>query len=711
MFKDSNFDVLEFIPPANGMNRNISKDILPNNFAYVFENVLSIPVGETSVRYGTRLINQLLDILNYNYTLEAFPFQKTNGGEQIVCYFQYFVNYIGATNTSVLDADKFFFTPNDDPDFFIEEDTYIKIEYSSSQGLNTVSTSIKNVEVQLNGDIAITLKSELFPSDAEIESFSFSRGKIQVYDIEAQDFVAGIEKSNLHVGVVPRSVTYLSELLICNGVDRNLKWDGTTLEEIYDFVKEQALSFNRIDDTHFTFTSNAAFDITKYQNENNIQLIVDGASYFFVVVNIEINEGLITITTDEDLPEFNGQSRIELFYKDYPPAFSFMHVAHDRIFALPPGSVNLQYRNSQDALRVYYTYRVNSLTNWFNENTKTVPSIDISAKHEVPDNLEAIISLNEYIAFCGRKRTQVWIGKDPSSVDDFQFSSLIPEGIFHGNLIIGLPNDTYFISPNGTKSFGTLNIARQFASTSVDAVDPLVRKFVESSNQDNYSYRLCRSFKYNFGSFCGFKIGLNSVLIGVYSTNIYSWSLFSGDFKFSSTFLSTLNNSLYLFIDNKIYQYADSISGVPVYGDDNGQNFINFIWSLPTTQLKGRKFSNNYYELDVSYSSDILVNKKSNIAIPIDGDIPENFSFDSPYSFQIRGDLFETIPLLEKGEPDPNSPLPEDRGMRLDTPYERIIERFKFISSKFLVTIFGQTQDGPLSFKKLKLFGRIEKGR
>lgn len=709
MFKDSNFDVLEFTPPSNGMNRNISKDILPNNFAYVFENVLSVPLGETSVRYGTRVIDELLDKLNYNSTLEAFPFQKPGGGEQIVCYFQHFKNYVGATNVTVLSADSFFFTPNNDQNFFIEADTFIKIEYSSSQGLNTVSVLIKSIEVLLNDDISITLKTEIFPPDSEIESFSFSKGKIQVYDLDSQALVPDIEKDDLHAGVVPRAVTYLSELLICNGVDRNLKWNGTSLEEVFDFVKEQALAFNRVDDTHFTFTSNAAFDITKYQNENTIQLIVDGGSFLLTVSDVSVNEGLITLTTEEDLPDFDGQSRMELFYKDYPPAFSFMHVAHDRIFALPPGPVSLKYRNSQDALRFYYTYRVKSLTNWFNENTKTVPSIDISSKHEVPDNLEAIISLNEYIAFVGRKRTQVWIGQDPSNVEGFQFSTLIPEGIFHGNLSVGLPNDAYFISQNGTKSFGTLNVARQFASTSVDAVDPLVRNFVESASQDNYAYRACRSFKYNSGSFCGFKIGFNPVLIGVYSTNIYSWSLFSGDFKFSSTFLSTLNNSLYLFVENIVYQYADPVAAPPVYGDDNGNNFINFIWSLPATELKGRKFSNNYYELDVSYSSNVFVNKENNVSISIEGDVLESFSIDSRFSFQSRGDLLETISLLEKAEPDPNSPLLEDEGMRLSASYERIMERFKFISSKFLVTISGQTKNGPLSFKKLKLLGKIER--
>ena len=711
MFQDSNYNILEFLPPANGMNRNISKDVLPINFAYVFENVLSVPLGETQVRYGTKKVIDLpFENIDYNI-LEAFPFQKTNGDKQIVAYLSYFKLYVGAANINVIDQDQFSFTPNNQIDFF-EEDTPIKIEYNSDQGVVTTSSIIKTVNFENNGDIRIVLKSSVLKENANISSFYFSKGKIVIYDFATNSLVPNVGVDNLHAGVVPRSVTYLAHLLICNGIDRNYSWDGITFKEVFDFVKEQATNFNRIDATHFSFLSNNSFDITKYQNNAIIQLIVDGAISTLSVANVAVNGNTINVTTAENLPAFTGQNRIELFYKDYPPSFSFMHVAHDRIWGLPPGAVSLNYRNPKDALRVYYSYRVNTLTNWFNENTKTVPSIDISAKHEVPDNLEAIISVNGFMAFMGRKKTQVWSGQDPSNVQSpvaFNFSSLLSIGIVHGNLFVELPNDTYFVSQNGILSFGTLNVARQFAATSVDAVDPLVRKYVVSTTEHNEAYRACRAFKYNSGSFCGFKIGFNSSLIGIYSSNIYSWSLFSGDFKFSSTFLTTLDNALYLFIDDIIYQYADGVGTSPVYGDTDGESFINFIWSFPTTQLKGRRFANNYYEIDLTYPSSFVINEENNISISIDGDVRETFSLEQEYSFKPRGDLFDTIPLLDKSVPDPNNPDENDIGMRLDVPYSRTLERFKFVSSKFLVTIFGQTKDGLIRFNRLKLFGKLER--
>ena len=459
MFAESNYDVLDFLPPANGLNRNIGKDVLPANFAYVFENVLPVPLGETQVRYGTReIIRTLIPDVSYSI-LEAFPFQKTNGAKQFVIYLQYFKPYPNPTQIIRLAADRFSFTSNGEPDFF-EADTLIQIQYNAGQGVTTTSGYIKTVTIQ-NTTLTITLKESLLPDAAVIESFAFSKGRIVVYNFATNAILPDVGVDTLHVGVVPRSVTYLNTVLICNGVDPLYSWNGTTFERVYDFVKEQAQTFNRVSPKRFSFTTNASFDIAKYQDNVAIQLNVNALSTVLTVSSISKSGDTVTIVTVEDLPAFTGRDRLELFYKDYPPAFSYLHVAHDRIWALAPGAVGLSYRTPSQALRVYYTYRTRSLTNWFNENTKTVPGIDISAKHEVPDNLEAILSIGGYMAFVGRQKTQVWTGQDPVNPDSpvvFAFSSLLPVGIAHGNLFVELPNDTYFLSQNGVFSFGTLKI-------------------------------------------------------------------------------------------------------------------------------------------------------------------------------------------------------------------------------------------------------------
>jgi hypothetical protein len=810
MFQDSNFDMLEFYPPSQGMNRNISKDTLPQVFAYQFENLLSEPVNEAKVRFGNNQITDVPLINNLDYEiLGAFDFHKANGEEQIALYIRYFQDYNNASNLLALSNDSFSFTQLQNQS--LEIDVPIKITYRSPSGLTTTKGIIKSIEDNLFGGKTLTLRDGILQENLnpgffiqinhttltrvadnrisfspkpngsfnssfnpathpgvrirlnidgnvtthaiqsfdatnpvsffittalndipafntnvntvvlsyesfvpEIISFAISNGRIVIYDANTKSLIPNVGIDNLHVGVVPGSITFVGYLALYNGVDRNYKWDGTTFEEIYDFVKEQAAAFNRIDATHFSFTGNAAFDITKYQNNAVVRLVVNGATSTLDITNVAVAGNTVTLTTQQNVPVFTGQNRVELFYKDYPPPFSYMHVAHDRIWALGPGASGIKYRDPEYALRVYYSYRTNTITDWFNENTKTVPSIDISSKHDVYDNLEAIKSYNGLLVFLGRKKSQVWSGEDPinlQSPNAFSFAGLFPIGIANGSLIIELPNDTYFVSEGGEiSSFGTLNVARQFATTSVDAVNPLARKYVASIMEDNQAYRACRSFKYNAGAFCGFKIGFNPVLIGLYSVNIYSWSLFSGDFTFASTFLSTLDDGLYLFIDEFIFQYADGISTPPFYADRGGRDAIKWIWTPSLIEFQGRKFANNYYYIELSYPSSFALDTNNNIAISIDGDVRETFSLESDYPSQLRGDIFETVPLLSQAAPDPNDPDASEFGLRFDSPYERVFERLKFVSSKFGITLSGQTRDGLVRFKKLKLYGKIERG-
>lgn len=712
MFKDSNFDVLEFLPPFNGMNQNISRDILPSNFAYLFENLIPIPAGAAKPRFGT--FTSISDpFLNVRYSImKAFSFPKRNGLQQIVFYLSYFKKYLGGSNFTIDDRETFSFTPPSSNADFLEKDTEVRIRYNYGGGDTLQRGDIQNISYNDDGSISIKLKTPFFNENAEILEFFTSKGRIVIFDEEADEIINNQGVDNLHVGVVPYGEFFLTNLLLCNGIDPIYKWDGVNFERVFDFVKEQAISFNRIDDTHFSFTVTKAFIIEKYSLGSNIKLSIDELSSNFIISSISKNEDLVTIGVEENLPEFGGNNAIELFYTDYPPPFSFLKVINDRIFALPPGPVSLNYRNVDDCLRVYYTYQTNSLSNWFNENTKTVPSINVAAKHGILDNLEAISSFNGLTLFIGRQKTQVWSGQDPSDVQSenpFIFNSILPVGIVHGSLLNELANDIYFVSNNGILSFGTLNIAQQFAATSIDAVDPLVKQYVSSILEDDQNYRNCHSFKYDAGNFLGFRIGKNPVLIGFYTTNIYAWGLFSGDFQFSTGFLINLDGSLSLFINEKVYNYADGIKSIKVNGDRDSEKPIKFFWSFIGTKFKGKKFNNKFYELNIDYSSTFAVSDENKLSILISGDVPETFLFQDDYELAIRGDPFDTIALIPEGSPDPKLTYNYDIGMRFNIPYERKIERFKFIASDFYITIFGRIVEGDLSLKKLRLFGTVEK--
>lgn len=607
-------------------------------------------------------------------------------------------------------------------DLFYEDGQKIKLVVNATTYDLTIATGGINHSVP--GELTFTFDETTVPnftgsdtvtfsyesSTPEVTNISNSVGIIKIRDIDTNQLLNGPNQSltNLSVACLPRGEFFGRKYWICNGVDPIMTWDGTTLEIYKEYVKEAfAQTFVRVDNTHFTFVASAGFVIGKYQNNNTIQLKVNGTTSNLTVSNVSQTGSTVTITTSTNLPAFTGTDRIELLYADKPPTFSFMKSINGRLWCLGPGAVSLGYRNPEEALKVYYSYLTFNLQTpfrFFNETTKTVPSDDISARHGEADNLEAIVNVNGYTAFMGRQKTQIFSGVDPinlQAANAFVWVSTLPVGMFHGDLIVELANDATFVSQNGFLSFSTLNVAKQFAASSQDNLDKLARTYINSIDS-NIKYRACRSFKYQFGSFGGFKIGYNDAIVSMYDTKFYDWRILSGDFSAATHFLSTLDEALYLYIGNKIYQYGDGIYGAESYGDQGGSSYISFSDTKFITR-KGR-WANKFCEIDSDYSSSVVVNKNNVISLYVKGDLRESFITQKIYDFPFRGDLLGTI-LVDEGA-DHN---PDDLGLRFDYPFTKNVSRFKFTSSTFLVSLIGRTKNGPINFKKVRLFGVQER--
>jgi hypothetical protein len=673
------------------------------------------------VRYGTRRLEGMTLEPDASI-LEAFPFVKPNGDKQAVLYTQTFVQDETADNFVVLNPQSLQFDTAHAAAF--EVDTPVKIEYTHTGDTTLYSAIVRKTTI--GQTVTLTVQNNSFPVPIEgvtINRLFYSRGSLFVYDFQTKSLSAPL-KRGLSVGCVPRSVTFLNKLLICNGVDKVLIWDGEILSEMVDFVKEEAAEeFARVDDRTFSFRLKrhyvSLFDITNYEHHNQIHLSIQGAVNRTSVNTIAVAEDWVTITTNDILPAF--ASPVVLFYRDWPPAFSFLLVAHNRLWALGAGAVGLNYRDPDQALRVYFSYHSNTVTGWFNPETKTVPSINLAEGHGSPDNLEAIAFVSDRLVFMGRHKTQVWTGSEPlgGAVDPtkpiLHFSSLLPVGIVHGNLLVNLANEIAFVSSQGILSFSTLNIARQFAATPNDKVDPLVRQFVRSTTDSNQAYRACRSFQYPSGAFCGFKIGFNKVLVSLYATNLYAWTLFSGDFERAQSFLSDLDQSLYLLIGNELYTYADGngtgADSSPVYGDNNGKDLISFVWTLPVIHFPGKRFANKRYEMTCESSSSFVLGEENNLSLMIRGDYPKTFEIQGESWLPFKGDSLGEAPFVNPANvgPNPNDPNAQALGFRLDEPYAFLKSRLKFISSRFTLTVTGSTRGGPLVFKKIRLFGIVER--
>ncbi len=584
---------------------------------------------------------------------------------------------------------------------------------SSVVGQITFTTVGTPIPAFVGGDVRVLSYESHTP---ELTTISNSVGYIKILDVATGALLPGGGQTitNLSVACVPRAEFFAQKLWIHNGVDPVMTWDGVALSIYSEYVKDFANTFNRLNNNNFSFVTNATFNIAKYQNNNSIQLVINGVTFTTTVTNVVQAGTTITVTTATVLPAFPGQN-INLFYSDKPPAFSYMKAARNRLWALGPGAAGLNYRLPAEALKFYYSYTpYDPITpfRFFNENTKTVPSEDVSATHGVSDNFEAIISISGYIAFIGRQRTQLWQGNDPvipdNSPNAFMWATTLPVGVYHGNLIVELANDAYFMSQNGFMSFSTLNIAKQFAASSAPEMNKLAMEYLNTIDS-NIDYRACRAFKYKGGAFCGFKIGQNNIIISRYNTSLYWWCVFSGDFGKASTFLSALNGGLYLSIDDKIYLYADSVSSSsPVYGDRNGNDAINFIETKYVNNLKNR-YANKRYHIQADYSSNLIINPGNTINLYIRGDLRDSFILQDLYEFPVRGDVLGTINLVSGEGLDPNNPDNTSLGLRLDSPSHTRKGRLKFLSSQFSVNLVGRTKNGPFSLKEIRLFGLIER--
>lgn len=705
MFKESDYDIIPLVPPTSGMNQNISEKILPSKFCYYLLNILPNPLGEGKVRYGDKLIFEDED--DKYELMRSFPFQNVNGDSQFIRYGTEYKIFNGAISQIISDSNKIKIKSNNNNVFV--KDTYLLLQYNF-EGILYPPTYyfIKNI-VQLPEDtIEIEVETNSFPSPVPPEGYPivelfYASGIVDVYDVKTANIINGQSIADLSVACIPRGEFISSKYFICNGVNKIMTWDGTTLEVYKEFVKEFANTFNRIDATHFSFVSNANFIIGKYFVGNSIRLKINGLTTTYTVSHIGMVGNIITITTTQNLAAFGGQDRIDLFYADTPPHFSALKSIHDRIFALGPGAAGIEYRTPFDSLRFYGSYTRSSDPNgfkFFSEITKTVPSTDISGTHGSVDNLEAIVTISDNIIFMGRHKSQVWQGTDPTTSQlpsSLTHVSTLPVGIAHGDLLIELPNDISFISPTGNVSLSTLNVAKQMAATPYNAIDPLIIQYLKNISDSNFAYRACRSFKYGSGAFAGFKIGFNEVLVSKYETQLHAWTVFSGDFSKASDFVSTLNSSLFLFIGNKIFQYADGIESEAIYGDNDGTDPIDFAITWPVNNKK--RWCNKRYEVQFDYPSELYIDKRNYVNFYISGDLPKTFGLNSNYRFEFKGDVLGRVTLSTDGI----------KGFTLDSPYSFPKESLRFMGLNFFASIIGQATDGPLSFQKVRLFGTLER--
>lgn len=709
MLNSAQYDVIEAIFPIAGMNQNLSPDVLKQTHTYWLENILAMPLGQGRVRYGSIELPNITLPVDSEIQEIIYFFNSNTKKDQFLFYVQEYSQDITGLDMSFVDS-KITFKSSKLDQYF--NGTTLKVVYTKNAVQNIayldvsnklVNTATNSIEFSFAGDASVY-------NGVTINQIYYPKAKLYLYTLQGNQFTATPLKDNLAAHSIPRYIFFQNKILICNGVDKLMSWDGQTLQEVYDFVAEHTHGLTRVADTrfHVTIANDVVFDETKYFHGQQIQLKISNNFFNLTIAQASLTPARdqLIIDTIATLPdEFIAgalQTNILLFYKDYPPAFSYLHVHKDRIYALAEGPTDNTYRNQP--LYVYFTYRELSVNDWFDETTKQTPYIDLSYTHGEYDQIEAIESINDQLVFMGRKKTQMWYGVYPLDKDKFYWKSTINTGIVHGNLLTLLGKQIVFVSQNGIMSLGAQDgisssdesviVSSQANVASLPQLDPLVQRYNKDlSNQKQY--RACRAFRYEDGPFIGFKIGFNNTLIGLTKDGVQSWSVFTGIFKHADAFCA-IHQKLFIAKNDKLFYYADGQAQDVEQYSDAGEA-IPFSWTLPMIQNATKRFSCKRYEVKMNYPLLTQTANNNVFKLKVYGDLNQSFEVELIYP----GDFIDTknppLPPYYEGAPD------------INRPYAPFNARLSFVSRSFWASLSGIVRQGPVVIKSVKFLGRRER--
>jgi hypothetical protein len=305
----------------------------------------------------------------------------------------------------------------------------------------------------------------------------------------------------------------------------------------------------------------------------------------------QLKDRLVVTLSDKIFPETGhgfSLDQITIAFTtttDALPAFRFITVAHDRLWALGEGvDWSVSPLKSPDALCVYYTQGQNTLTDWMHPQTRSLPFIDLSDKQNTPDQLEAIVQLSQGLVFLGRHKTQIWTGTDPTlntGTLAFLWHKTLPVGCLHGNLVQSVGNDVWFMSGYGLLSLTSLSLIDEFETRDLVSreINHTLKQQIERFLENDLASLKARSFVYPQGQFVGFRL---RDFPFVYEMAAYNkgWSLFTGDFRTASEIcVAPRSHRLILSQNNRLYAYGDHVPYS--FADQDGVVPISFKWVTP----------------------------------------------------------------------------------------------------------------------------------
>lgn len=669
-----------YIPfPYKGMNRDIAPHLMPEDYAWFLENMTQDSLGNGMLRFGIKDFAVVSGVAD-GEIMRAFPFIAQGGKEQLLLYMRVFHKDASA-NTIKLNKDGSISFKSTNRDLFYQ-DTKIKIVYKNEDD-QTVSQYLEVTKKETSGadDITLTDAAVHFTKDFDGLEIYYTSGEIYKLDVETK--VISKVHDGLRVDCIPRAVSFVQKLVLCNGLDLLLEWDGQALVPVAEWVKEKANGFVKVSEKVLEFQCDLNAD--KYLTQTSAFF----NSREFQIANKAVSGKKVTLTLLDNI----GNVPTQIFFRSWPPRCNFLYVAQDRLWGLGEGAAGIGHRSVEEAMLVYRTDRPNLTNSWIEEETQRYRTIDLSNKHGVVDNLESIAQSGSRLVFVGREKTQVYEGQIGNN--SFSWQATLSTGTIHGDLVFELANDIFFVNAAGLHSFSTLNIGNQFAASSITAVNSLLKEQVVDSLRSNSNYRSSFSFLYGLGSFLGIRIGDGVLTHALYSTQPNFFSRFSGEFD--GCHIVPLGNRLFLLKGKKIATYADGRDGTPKGYSDFGNPIVG-AWQQPFNQKSQGNFACYRASCLADYANSFVEDEQYDL----DPDL-QNGAYINIFSERPRTRSIKRVALL----PSRKEELKGDVDViEFDGNFKTLSRKLKTFGTESWLYFSVVSHDSYFSLKQIILYGR-----
>lgn len=567
-----------FKAASNGINSNSIDNL---SYAKYIQNMLLNEDNNLSVRNGTKIVatQKINPNIIFNEQLKLMNYINSAGNSEILTYQTYFIktpHIDHSTNIVInrlqdnicqigldirtLDPEqksvlyKYFF---DNVYIFIEQDSY------------SDKSEIFDVE-QTDADILFKINLDISFFDENFDIWIERAGIYKFIDSAIVNNLIPLQL-DLNPNVIVSYINYQRYLVICNGIDPVFYYDGVNLLELESDCEAILISIVKTADNELTieFSIDYSMDLLLHLNVNAVVKIVNNVNletpYLITNVVSELIEDRyrINLTFDNDLI---GTPKGLLYLKRLP-AFSYINVINDRLFALDSGgSYYKKFRNPSKSMLVYYSPKRKSIFKWYNKNG-IIESINLASNSNIIDDLQCFNTYQGRILFWGKESVQIWTGNDPTVANagqniefgDFRWQKTEPIGIFSKNMFVELPNVFIFLSKFGICSikidgFNNLNIDLHFA----ESINSYIKKQLENLVTER-DYRALNSFVYPYAGFIGFRFIHNCYIYQLKGQGF--WTIFTQNFSDSKTFLyDSVSKNLYLTNKGNVLVYCDKIN-------------------------------------------------------------------------------------------------------------------------------------------------------